>query len=329
MKVAVVSLLCAVWAFAVGIDANVALIDDQVYSSPDDVQIVVNDMIAKDLSISSDARSSSQCWLSSIMALTRWDNVGANNPFTSGSSLCAAMTEDRLDILALELTHCQLSKLGRDTFSLNPTQSEAMPSCQLGRADQSQPYQVSSCLQVMTDIAVPVYNQIRLHTENLCSQLAEEILQQQREKTMQLVIHATSSFAQHIQAVMKGTASTVEQLNYQSLLLQNQSIIMKEHQSELEQMYKSRKLEEAERQIELEVIYKARKLEEAEADRVRKMREEGTLALLQHQTSIMKNQQAEFEDMYNAREQMMENKVKERMKELEQIQQVGNIICSL
>lgn len=319
--------------FVISIDAYDDIDRNSVRSnlpteSESDLKIIVDDIITNELSISSVSRPSSKCWMSSITAMDRIGSHKGNTPFTSGSSYCAAMTEDQLDLLALELMSCELAKARRDMFvdqsnhdSITSYSSSAS-GCTLGSSNSLQPYQTSSCLELLTDHAHSIYHQIRLHTKSLCNRLADEMFQRQKEETTQLL-------ALQIEAVLKGTASTMEQLHVQSTLLQNQSHLLKEQQTDLEQMYEVRKREEINQSLlmkehrhELEQMYETRKREEAEADRARKQREESVLTLLHHQSDLMKSQQIDFQDLLKAKEELLEEKVKERMMQLEQMKEV-------
>jgi len=79
-------------------------------------------------------------------------------------------------------------------------------------------------------------------------------------------------------------------------------------------------------QIELEQIFEAQKMELLDADHLRKLREEDTMSLLEHQISLITKQQTEFVETYNVREEMMKQKVNERMTELDQLQEVRAIL---
>jgi len=79
-------------------------------------------------------------------------------------------------------------------------------------------------------------------------------------------------------------------------------------------------------QIELEQIFEAQKMELLDADHLRKLREEDTMSLLEHQISLITKQQTEFVETYNVREEMMKQKAKERMTELDQLQEVRAIL---
>jgi hypothetical protein len=317
---AAVSIIIVGWlVLAIGINASDAYLRDDtrvdaLIDVGTDVKVIVDDITSKELSLSSVSRPSSQCWMTSIMTIDRLND--SNSPFASGSSYCAAMTEDQLDVLALELTNCELVKARRDMFVVEPhtedliTSSSGTTACPLRSSEPNQPYDAASCLELLTDHAHSIYHQIRLHTKSLCHHLADEMFQQQREETTQLL-------ALQIQAVLKGTTSTIEQLHFQSALLQNHSHILKEHQTDLQQNYESRKLE-------LQQMYEARKREEAEADRLRKLREEGAVALFQQQSHLMKLQQVDFQNLLKAKEELLDEKVKERMKQLDQMQEVGN-----
>jgi hypothetical protein len=151
------------------------------------------------------------------------------------------------------------------------------------------------------------------------------MFQRQKEETNQLL-------ALQIQAVLNGTSSTIEQLHFQSALLQNHSHLLKEHQMDLVHMYEARKREEAsqsllmkEHKLEIEQMYEARKREQAEEDRLRKSREDDTMTLLQQQTNWMRSQQVDFRDMMEAKEEMLDEKVKERMRELSLMQEVRQV----
>ena len=319
----------AIGAFIIGLILFAIRVDAYDDIDPEDarsVNVIVEDIITNQ--ISSVSHPSSKCWMASITAIDRIGSVKGNTPFTSGSSYCAAMTDDNLDALALELTNCELIKARRDMFvdqsnydSIASYSSDA-PSCTLGSEDSLHPYQTSSCLELLTDHAHSIYLQIRLHTKSLCNRLADEMFQRQKEETTQLL-------AAQIESVLKGTASTIEQLHFQSTLLQNQSHLLKEQQIDLEHMYEVRKREETDQSLlikehryELEQIYETRKREEAEADRARKQREESVLSLLHHQSNLIKSQQVDFQDLLHAKELLLEEKVAERLKQLKQMQEV-------
>ena len=67
-------------------------------------------------------------------------------------------------------------------------------------------------------------------------------------------------------------------------------------------------------------------MELLDADHLRKLREEDTMSLLEHQISLITKQQTEFVETYNVREEMMKQKVNERMTELDQLQEVRAIL---
>eukprot|EP00804_Cyclotella_cryptica_P010606 CCRYP_015175-RA/>CCRYP_015175-RA protein AED:0.36 eAED:0.36 QI:146/0.5/0.33/1/1/1/3/0/622 len=352
MKAAIGCVLSTLLTLVIGITNNADQAHnnlDQVHAIidvDDGVRVIVNDIINRELSISSVSRPSSQCWSASIAALNHLNNLNAKSPVTSGSAYCAAMTENQLDILALELTCCEFTKTGRETFivdklsddtisivdqlsddTISSTSNDAS-ACSLGIYNQ-QPYQASACLKLLTDHAHIIYHQIRLHAKNLCRDLAHEIFERQREESTRIILQASTTLAHQIQAVLKRTSSAIEQLNVQSDLLQEQSHMIKEHQRELEQIHEERKREEISQSLlikqhktELEEMFEARKMEDAEADRLRKLKEERTLSLLQHQNYLMEQQQAKFEETYKIREEMMEQKTKERMRELEQMHEM-------
>jgi hypothetical protein len=319
---------------AIGIDASGVVQDDAQANAPDatgvDVKVLVNDIVTQELSISSAIRPSSQCWMTSISTIDRPINADAKSPFLSGSSYCAAMSEEQLDVLALELTSCELTKARRVMFVDQSRVGSIMSTtdttaCPVGSFDSYKPYHASSCLELLTDHAHSIYHQIRLHTITLCNHLADEMFQRQKEETNQLL-------ALQIQAVLNGTSSTIEQLHFQSALLQNHSHLLKEHQMDLVHMYEARKREEAsqsllmkEHKLEIEQMYEARKREQAEEDRLRKSREDDTMTLLQQQTNWMRSQQVDFRDMMEAKEEMLDEKVKERMRELSLMQEVRQV----
>ena len=78
---------------------------------------VINDIMNHQLSNNS-VRSSPECWMTSIYTIrrggkeTKRDDGQQNLQLihTSGSSYCAAMTIEQQEVLALELTNCQLMK---------------------------------------------------------------------------------------------------------------------------------------------------------------------------------------------------------------------------
>lgn len=300
------------------------------------IQIVVNDIVTKELSIPGVSRHSSQCWMTSITAMDQLINSPDESKFsfTSGSSYCAAMSDNHLDALALELTRCELLKARRDVFidyqSTEATRSDAAATnaCPILGSEPYQLYNLVSCLELLTDHAHVIYHQIRLHVKSLCYHLADEMLQHRREETAKLL-------AIQIKDVLTGTTSALEQLHSQSYLLQNHSHLLKDHQVDLEKMYEQRKREEAsqtllmkEHQFELEQMLVARKRDQVEENRLRKLREESTLNLMQQQSDLMKSQQIDFQDMLKAKEELLEEKVKERMRQLDQMQEVRNTTCN-
>ena len=299
---------------------------NQPSAADEGIQIVVNDIVTKEISIPGVSRHSSQCWMTSIAAIDQLISSPDDSkiPFTSGSSYCAAMSDSHLDALALELTHCELLKARRDVFidqSAEKTLSEA-DACPIFGSEPYQLESVVSCLQLLTDHAHVIYHQIRLHVKSLCYHLADEMLHQQREETSKLL-------AIQIKDVLTGTTSALEHLHSHSSLLQNQSQLLKEHQMDLANMYEQRKREEAsqtllmkEHQFELEQMFIARKKDQIEEDHLRKLREESTLTLLQQQSDLMKSQQSDFQDMLKAKEELLEEKVNERMMQLDQMQEV-------
>jgi hypothetical protein len=100
---------------------------------------------------------------------------------------------------------------------------------------------------------------------------------------------------------LEGASSAIEQFNHQSVLLQSQSHLIKENQRELEQIHDahhremvSQSLLVKQHQIELEQIFEAQKMELLDADHLRKLREEDTMSLLEHQIYLITKLQAEF-----------------------------------
>ena len=87
---------------------------------------VINDIMNIQLSNNS-IRSSPECWMTSISTISRWGKDtkqydGQQNLqliHTSGSSYCAAMTIEQKEVLALELTNCQLMKEKRQIYDAN------------------------------------------------------------------------------------------------------------------------------------------------------------------------------------------------------------------
>jgi len=156
---------------------------------------VVRDLTDRQLSMG-DFHSSPQCWMSSIARTTSW-NVGDNEKrhvHSSGSSYCASMDADQQEVLALELTNCQLAKEHEHLFEA--IGQEAASACMVGG---SGPYEASACLPLMSRYARSLYHKILLHVQNVCIRLTEQLLLLQQREAAQMLVHASSEVTKEIQ----------------------------------------------------------------------------------------------------------------------------------
>ena len=239
---------------------------------------VMNDIMNIQLSNNS-IRSSPECWMTSISTISRWginakQDDGQQNlqliHHTSGSSYCAAMTTEQQEVLALELTNCQLIRENEplyDTSRQIDTVEEAVDTCLVGEGS-SIPYVTSSCLPLMSQYARRLYHSILLHTNDICNRLTEEHLMLQKEEVTQMLVYATSAVSNQMQNILED---------------------MKVQQRESERLHKTRD-KAAAQTIEQMTIQTASFLQEhAEKLKIQQS------AYLEEQTTIMKVQQLERE----------------------------------
>ena len=236
----------------------------------------VIDIISYELSTSArrSVRTSPECWLTSITALSRWDTAAADHDddgyghpkqVHSSSAYCAAMTPEQQEVLALELTNCQLMKEKRQIYDKNRLDidtDDTHDGCLVGEGSTI-PYDSSSCLPLMSDYALSLYHKILLHTNEVCTRLTDETMLLQREEVTQMLVHASSAVSNQMQSILNGAMSTVEKIQLQStlldthstmisqsismiekqsMLLEEQSSIMKVQQEEAEQLHDEREI---------------------------------------------------------------------------------------
>ena len=239
---------------------------------------VMNDIMNLQLSNNS-IRSSPECWMTSISTIGRWginakqDDEQQNLQLiqhTSGSSYCAAMTTEQQEVLALELTNCQLMRENEplyDTSRKMDTVEASVDTCLVGEGS-SIPYVTSSCLPLMSQYARRLYHSILLHTNDICNRLTEEHLMLQKEEVTQMLVYATSAVSNQMQNILED---------------------MKVQQQESERLHKTRD-KAAAQTIEQMTIQTASFLQE-HAEKLKSQQS----AYLEEQTSIMKVQQLERE----------------------------------
>lgn len=238
---------------------------------------IMNDIMNHQLSNNS-IRSSPECWMTSISTISRWgiakQDDGQQNlqliQHTSGSSYCASMSTEQQEVLALELTNCQLMRENEplyDTSRKVDTVEASVDTCLVGEGS-SIPYVTSSCLPLMSQYARRLYHSILLHTNDICNRLTEEHLMLQKEEVTQMLVYATSAVSNQMQNILED---------------------MKVQQQESERLHKTRD-KAAAQTIEQMTIQTASFLQE-HAEKLKTQQS----AYLEEQTSIMKVQQLERE----------------------------------
>lgn len=292
-------------------------------------QLIINEM-TNQISTRRLTHSSPECWKTSIATINRWTAVSPNQDIrTSGSDYCASMTNEQQELLALELTNCQLRKGNRPFFDLslvnleshvqsdniNSTDSndklESFQSkCPIGMQNTvSNAYNSSQCLPFMSKDAWDLYHQILLYTNDVCNRLTEEIMMRHKEETTRMLVYASSSMQ-----------SVFEKIELQSVLLQDQSLMMKEHRLHLEnrEMEAAMAMEKLKEHTNVLMMEQAEnmRVQQLESDRMHQAREddrekEASMAMekMKEQTNALIKEQAE-----TIREQLQ--------KDLERVQEV-------
>ena len=204
--------------------------------------------------------SSPECWTASIDTISRWAKAGTDSNdiehdvHLSGSSYCATMTTEQLEVLALEMTHCQLMKEGEQFYDSDQVNQDAnaievfdghQPLCFVGEGGMH-PYDSSSCLKIMSRYAKNHYHRILLYTQDVCTRLTEERMMARKEEATQMLVYASSAVTQQMHNIMEGATSAVEKMQVQSSLLDDQSIMIREQKEELQRMTIARRQEERE-----------------------------------------------------------------------------------
>lgn len=264
-------------------------------------------------------RSSPECWTTSIATIRRWAKAGTDsndiehNVHLSDTSYCASMTNEQLEVLALEVTNCQVMKVADPFFDYDKVGVNAIevldghqPLCFVGEGGMH-PYDSSSCLKIMSRNAKDLYQQVFLHTQDICARLMEERMMAQKEEATQMLVYASSAVTQQMQNIMEGASFAVEKMQAQSSLIDDQSIMMREQKEELQHMTNARRQEERE---SMNVMKKQ-------------------TALLEEQSTVMKEQQLESERLNKEREHAaalalgrQADKIKEQSRDLERMQEV-------
>ena len=274
--------------------ANGYVGDTDTYSNS---QVI--DIISYELSTSArrSVRTSPECWLTSITTLSRWDTAAADHHddddyghpkqvHSSGSAYCAAMTPDQQEVLALELTNCQLMKEKRQIYDKNRLDIDTHDhdGCLVGEGSTI-PYDSSSCLPLMSDYALSLYHKILLHTNEVCTRLTDETMLLQREEVTQMLVHASSAVSNQMQSILNGAMSTVEKIQLQSTLLDTHSTMISQSISMIEKQ-----------SMLLEEQSSIMKVQQEEAERLHDEREIASvraLDALTNQTAVFLQEHAE------------------------------------
>ncbi len=213
-------------------------------------EVIVKDLNKYQFATKGLPHPSTQCLTSSVAMMAQWLSATSRDGIVaSGEHYCASMTVEQRELLALELTYCQLMKqrrsifrhgkfsyLDRDHFSSlvsndsninvcdNSHDEDIERLCPIGTLSADSPYNPSNCLPFLSEYASLIYNQFYLYTDEICGRLTESLIIQRKEELYLMLVNASSSVAQHID------------------LLEDHSIAMQELQS----IYDSRKLQEQE-----------------------------------------------------------------------------------
>ncbi len=197
--------------------------------------------------------SSPECWMTSINTMNQLaigmdpDDGGDYQKrlthTSSGSFFCSSMTVAQQDVLALELTNCQLTRANLQFYDSNvvrdgPDQMEVQ-GCSVGTGGAT-PYDASSCFPRMSPYAFNLYNTILLHTKTVCVSLTEERTMIQKEEVNVRLLHASSA-VQEAALAIEQTAN-----HHSSIMKEYAENIMMEQREELRRMNDARKQEELE-----------------------------------------------------------------------------------
>lgn len=197
--------------------------------------------------------SSPECWMTSINTMNQLaigmdpddggDYQKRLTPTSSGSFFCSSMTVAQQDVLALELTNCQLTRANLQFYDSNvvrdgPDQMEVQ-GCSVGTGGAT-PYDASSCFPRMSPYAFNLYNTILLHTKTVCVSLTEERTMIQKEEVNVRLLHASSA-VQEAALAIEQTAS-----RHSSIMKEYAEKNMMEQREELRRMNDARKQEEQE-----------------------------------------------------------------------------------
>ena len=223
------------------------------------------------------------------------------------------MTEEQQKLLALELTNCQLMEESRPLFrqeddSLQVSQNA---SCHVGKGG-SEPFEVSSCLPLMSDFALNLYHQMFLYTNELCNRLTYDMMEQQKEESTLMLIRASSSF------VDLTRQQQLDADNAQKELLE--TIV----QSNLHIQEQQQQWEKANHQLQMEAVRAQEARERAADAHTREVEAGKNAALLAMQEMIDNNrmqlqeQQQTWQELNSAREKEMSD-IDERRKQAEAI----------
>ena len=231
--------------------------DVDIGADNDKSAIILNDIMTTQLSTRSFSPSSPQCWMTSITTINHWKGTQDDPSVSSGRDYCASMTSDQQKLIALEMTNCQLKEGNRPMFDANKItydelgvssvteHSSVYQSCPVGK-QPSHAYDVSSCLPLLSQDAWNLYHQILLYTNDVCTRLTDEMMIRQKKEATQMLVHVSSSLSRHLKSVLDDTEFAVERIRIHSVMLEDQSLMMKEQRNELEVMYHNRKKEEME-----------------------------------------------------------------------------------
>ncbi|EJK51812.1 hypothetical protein THAOC_28982, partial [Thalassiosira oceanica] len=178
-------------------------------------------------------------------ALLKHDDVAAND---------ARVTDPR----SIMSSDNRLDQKGREENSILASHLlvEMGPMGRVPRGTgDARPYAAVSCFPLMTEFGLNLFNQILLHTTDICARLTEETVTARRDETTQRLLHAS--------------IMAVDSLENQSMLLEDHALILAERRKEMEEVF----------QRQVDMIAKqttAAQAQQAKRDRAAEAREDAT-----------------------------------------------------
>ncbi len=190
------------------------------------------------------ASSSPECWMASINAINQLSiGTGQNDggdyqkrlPTSSGSFFCASMTVAQQDILALELTNCQLTRANLPFYDTNVVRERQdqteVQGCLVGTGGLS-PYDASSCFRLMSPYSFNLYNTFLFHTKEVCVSLTEERTMMQKEEVTLQLLRASSAVSHQMEEAARAIEHNVSQTV--AMMQEHTEKIIREQREELQ-----------------------------------------------------------------------------------------------